>query len=47
MISALGRYARSFFSSAPVSQEQTQAAKDTVEVSPLPASGFVPDLDVP
>ncbi|GAA5870186.1 hypothetical protein JCM3774_002615 [Rhodotorula dairenensis] len=31
MIGALSRYARSFFSSAPVSQEQTQAAKDTVE----------------
>ncbi|GAA5980211.1 hypothetical protein JCM10908_001576 [Rhodotorula pacifica] len=31
MLGALSRYARSFFSSAPISQEQAQAAKDTVE----------------
>ena len=33
MLSPLTRYARSFFTSAPISQEQAQAAKDTVEVS--------------
>ncbi|POY71972.1 dithiol glutaredoxin [Rhodotorula taiwanensis] len=31
MLSALTRYARSFFTSAPVSQEQALAAKETVE----------------
>ncbi|GAA5955892.1 hypothetical protein JCM8115_004356 [Rhodotorula mucilaginosa] len=31
MLSSLTRYARSFFTSAPVSQEQAQAARDTVE----------------
>ncbi|KAG0664765.1 hypothetical protein C6P46_000902 [Rhodotorula mucilaginosa] len=31
MLSSLTRYARSFFTSAPISQEQAQAAKDTVE----------------
>jgi hypothetical protein len=35
MLSSLTRYARSFFTSAPISQEQAQAAKDTVEVSRL------------
>lgn len=33
MLGSLTRYARSFFTSAPVSQEQAQAARDTAEVS--------------
>jgi len=37
-MSSLFRYARSFFTSAPVSQEQKQVAKDTVEVSTLCSS---------
>ncbi|BGP53020.1 hypothetical protein JCM8202_004104 [Rhodotorula sphaerocarpa] len=31
MLGSLTRYARSFFTSAPVSQEQAQAARDTAE----------------
>ncbi|KWU45447.1 hypothetical protein RHOSPDRAFT_33068 [Rhodotorula sp. JG-1b] len=31
MLSSLTRYARSLFTSAPISQEQAQAAKETVE----------------
>lgn len=42
MLSALTRYARSFFTSAPVSQEQALAAKETVEVSFQSASEMRP-----
>ncbi|TNY18985.1 glutaredoxin [Rhodotorula diobovata] len=41
-MSSLFRYARSFFTSAPVSQEQKQVAKDTVEslISASPVAVF-------